>query len=64
MSVTLLQTEMSYEVVYNEKEYTVVVLEDAVSLGYTNYDVLDEYGDIVEGPLEDEIIHYLESNID
>jgi hypothetical protein len=31
--------------------------------GYTQYDVFDENGDIVEDDLENEIITYLEENI-
>jgi hypothetical protein len=39
------------------------MLEDSVSLGYTQYDVYDEDGELVDGDLEEEIITYLEENI-
>ena len=39
-----------------------VVLEDNVSVGYTNYDVYDEDGEVVDSSLEQEIINYLEEN--
>lgn len=61
--VQLQQKETTYEVEYNEETYSVVVLEDNVSLGYTQYDVFDEEGELVEGDLEEEIINYLEENI-
>jgi hypothetical protein len=63
MSVTLLQKETTYDVVYKDQSYQVTVLEDSVSLGYTNYDVYDEEGEIVDSSLEQEIIDYLEENI-
>jgi len=63
MSVKLLQKETIYDVEYNEETYSVMVLEDNVSVGYTQYDVFDENGDVVEGELETAIINYLEENI-
>lgn len=63
MSVTLLQKETTYDVVYKDQSYQVTVLEDSVSVGYTNYDVYDEEGEIVDSSLEQEIISYLEENI-
>jgi hypothetical protein len=63
MSVTLLQKETTYDVVYKDQSYQVTVLEDSVSFGYTNYDVYDEEGEIVDSSLEQEIIDYLEENI-
>jgi hypothetical protein len=63
MSVTLLQKETTYDVVYKDQSYQVTVLEDSVSLGYTNYDVYDEEGEVVNSSLEQEIINYLEENI-
>jgi hypothetical protein len=63
MSVTLLQKETTYDVVYKDQSYQVTVLEDSVSVGYTNYDVYDEEGEIVDSSLEQEIIDYLEENI-
>ena len=63
MSVQLIQTETTYDVEYNDKIYSVTMLEDSVSLGYTQYDVYDENGDMVEDELEEAIINYLEENI-
>jgi len=63
MSVTLLQKETTYDVVYKDQSYQVTVLEDSVSFGYTNYDVYDEEGEVVDSSLEQEIINYLEENI-
>ena len=63
MSVTLLQKETTYDVVYKDQSYQVTVLEDNVSVGYTNYDVYDKEGEIVDSSLEQEIINYLEENI-
>ena len=63
MSIKLIQTETTFEVEYNKQTYSVTMLEDSVSLGYTQYDVYDEDGELVEGDLEEEIINYLEENI-
>jgi hypothetical protein len=63
MSVTLIQKETTYDVEYNDEIYLVTMLEDNVSLGYTQYDVYDEDGELVEGELEKNIINYLEENI-
>jgi len=63
MSVKLIQTETTFDVEYNDQTYSVTMLEDSVSLGYTNYDVFDEDGEVVEGKLEEEIIAYLEEQI-
>jgi hypothetical protein len=62
MSVELFQTEMTYTVELHDHSYSVTRLEDMNS-GYTQYDVFDENGDIVEDDLENEIITYLEENI-
>ena len=62
MSVTLIQKETTYDVEYNDETYSVTMLEDNVSLGYTQYDVYDEDGELVEGELEKNIINYLEEN--
>jgi hypothetical protein len=61
MSVTLMQTETTFDVEYNGLSYTVTRLED-MSSGYISYDVFDEDGEIVDDELEDEIITYLEEN--
>ena len=63
MSVQLIQKETTYDVEYNGETYNVTMLEDSVSLGYTQYDVFDEDGEVVKGKLENEIINYLEENI-
>ena len=63
MSVKLIQQETTFNVEYNNQTYSVTMLEDSVSLGYTQYDVYDENGDVVEGDLETEIVAYLEENI-
>ena len=63
MSVSLVQTETTYDVEYNDETYSVTILEDNISFGYTQYDVYDEYGELVEGELEETIINYLEENI-
>jgi len=64
MSVSMVQRETTYDVEYNDSVYTVTMLEDKISFGYTQYDVFDEDGDVVEGKLKIEIINYLEENID
>jgi hypothetical protein len=63
MSIKLIQTETTFEVEYNKQTYSITMLEDSVSLGYTQYDVYDEDGELVEDDLEEEIINYLEENI-
>lgn len=63
MSIKLIQTETTFDVEYNEQTYSVTMLEDSISLGYTQYDVYNEEGELVEGDLEEEIINYLEENI-
>ena len=63
MSVSMIQRETTYDVEYNDVTYSVTVLEDKISLGYTQYDVFDENGDEVDGELEEAIINYLEENL-
>ena len=63
MSVKLVQTETTFDVEYNDQTYSITMLEDSVSLGYTQYDVYDYDGEIVKGKLEETIINYLEENI-
>jgi hypothetical protein len=63
MSVSMVQRETTYDVTYNDVTYTVTILEDKISLGYTQYDVFDEDGEEVKGKLETEIINYLEENM-
>jgi hypothetical protein len=64
MSVSIVQRETTYDVEYNNSIYTATVLEDKISFGYTQYDIFDEEGDVVDGALKEEIINYLEENID
>ena len=63
MSVSMIQRETTYDVEYNDVTYSVTVLEDKISLGYTQYDVFDEDGDEVSGELEMKVINYLEENL-
>jgi hypothetical protein len=67
MSVELNQIETTYTVEYKaimyEHSYLVTRLEDMNS-GYISYTVFDEEGEVIEGELEDEIVNYLEENID
>ena len=63
MSVTQVQRETTYDVEFNDIVYTVTIMEDSVSFGYTQYDVYDEDGELVRGELEWDIINYLEENI-
>jgi hypothetical protein len=63
MSVSMIQRETTYDVEYNDVTYTITMLEDKISLGYTQYDVFDENGDEVEGELEEVVINYLEENM-
>ena len=63
MPVTQVQKETTYDVEFNDIVYTVTIMEDSVSCGYTQYDVYDEEGELVRGELEWDIINYLEENI-
>jgi len=67
MSVSMIQCETTYTVEYKaimyEHSYLVTRLEDMNS-GYISYTVFDEEGEVIEGELEDEIVNYLEENID
>jgi hypothetical protein len=63
MSVSMMQRETTYDVILDDVNYTVTILEDKISLGYTQYDVFDEDGEEVKGKLETEIINYLEENM-
>lgn len=61
--ITLIQTETTYEVRYKSKSFQVVVLEDKLTLGYTDYSVFDVYGNHPPEKTELEVISYLEENI-
>jgi hypothetical protein len=61
--VTLMQTERTYEVTYNEKDYMVTILTD-IDAGIVEYVVFDPMMDLVENSqLEIDIIRYVEDNI-
>jgi len=61
--VTLMQTERTYEVTYQEKDYMVTILTD-IDAGIVEYVVFDPMMDIVENSqLEIDIIRYVEDNI-
>ena len=62
MSIKLMQTETTFHVEYNEEEYTITVLEES-TIGYTNYDVFDDQGQLVEEDLEEILITYLEKHL-
>ena len=62
MSVKLMQTETTFDVVYNEESYSITILEDGV-IGYTNYDVFDDQGQLVNEDLEEILIAYLEEHL-
>jgi hypothetical protein len=61
--VTLMQTERTYEVTYQEKDYMVTILTD-IDAGIVEYVVFDPMMDLVENSqLEIDIIRYVEDNI-
>jgi len=62
MSIKLIQTETTFHVEYNEEEYTVIVLEEGI-VGYTNYDVFDNQGKLVEEDLQEILIAYLKEHL-
>ena len=62
MSIKLMQTETTFHVEYNEEEYTITVLEDSF-VGYTNYDVFDNQGKLVEEDLQEILIAYLKEHL-
>jgi hypothetical protein len=61
--VTLMQTEHTYEVTYQEKDYMVTILTD-MDAGIVEYVVFDPMMDLIEdSQLEIDIIRYVEDNI-
>ena len=62
MSIKLMQTETTFHVEYDGEEYTITILEDS-TIGYTNYDVFDDQGQLVEEDLEEILITYLEKHL-
>ena len=61
MSIILSQTETTYIVVYQNHSYSVTRMNDA-DFNQVSYDVFDEYGELIQGFLEEEIVTYLEEN--
>ena len=62
MSIKLIQTETTFHVEYNEEEYTIIVLEEGI-VGYTNYDVFNNQGKLVEEDLDEILIAYLKEHL-
>jgi len=62
MSIKLIQTETTFHIEYNEEEYTIIVLEEGI-VGYTNYDVFDNQGKLVEEDLQEILIAYLKEHL-
>ena len=62
MSIKLMQTETTFHVEYNEEEYTITVLEEG-TVDYTNYDVFDNQGKLVEEDLQEILIAYLKEHL-
>ena len=61
--VTKIQSETTYEVVYNGKDYILTIFQDIIS-GIVEYDVYDmETVEDCDGDLELEIIRYFEENL-
>jgi hypothetical protein len=57
-----MQTETTFHVEYDGEEYSITILEDGV-IGYTNYDVFDDQGQLVNEDLEAILIAYLEEHL-
>ena len=58
-----MQTEHTYEVTYQEKDYMVTILTD-MDAGIVEYVVFDPMMDLIEdSQLEIDIIRYVEDNI-
>jgi len=57
-----MQTETTFHVEYDGEEYSITILEDGV-IGYTNYDVFDDQGQLVDEDLEAILIAYLEEHL-
>lgn len=62
MSIKLIQTETTFHVEYNEEEYTIIVLEEGI-VDYTNYDVFDDQGQLVNEDLGEILIAYLKEHL-
>jgi len=62
MSIKLIQTETTFHIEYNEEEYTIIVLEEGI-VGYTNYDVFDDQGKLVNEDLGEILIAYLKEHL-
>ena len=61
--VTKIQSEITYEVNYNGKDYILTVFQDLMS-GIVEYDVYDmETVEDCDGDLELEVVRYFEENL-
>jgi len=61
--VTKIQSETTYEVNYNGRDYILTVFQDIIS-GIVEYDVYDmETVEDCDGDLEIEVIRYFEENL-
>jgi hypothetical protein len=63
-NITKIQTDYTYEVVYNDKHYTVIQIEDLEN-GYLQWDIFDDIGNDLdeEDPnLREEIIVFVVKN--
>jgi len=63
-SISKIQTDYTYNVVYNDTEYTVTCEENLLE-GYIEWSVFDEEGELLEEfnpELGDEIIEYIIKN--
>ena len=63
MSVTKVQTEIIYEVIFEDKEYSVIHTEDA-NLGVTSWDVFDDTGHMLADEAAIPIIEYTIENME
>jgi hypothetical protein len=63
MSVTKVQTETTYNVEFNEVEYSVIHCEDT-NLGITSWDVFDDSGHLLEDVDALPIIEYTIDHMD
>ena len=62
--ITKIQTDYTYEVVYNDEHYTVVQIEDLEN-GYLQWDIFDDVGndlDEEDPDLREEIIVFVIKN--
>ena len=63
--ITKIQTDYTYEVIYDGQDYTVIQIEDLEN-AYLQWDVFDEFGndlDDCDPDLRDEIISFVLNTI-